>query len=169
VILLGPHPVAFLMLTLSAGGSLPEGYRYPADADRSGDWETFEADVPVPFRADADFNGDGRVDQAWILLRDSGRGWGLFVFLGQEDGEPVVHELDVNTGDSPAQSFGLAVVEPGEYETACGKGYGDCEPEEPEKLTLVRPAIDFFQFESANSFFWWNAKTEAFERTWMSD
>lgn len=46
---------------------------------------------------------------------------------------------------------------------------GDFEPGEPEKLTLVLPGLDFFAFESANSFFWWNAKSNAFERTWMSD
>lgn len=167
--LVGPHRMAFLMLALSTSGSLPEGYRYPTDADRSGDWETFEAEVPVPFRADADFNGDGLADQAWILLRDSGKGWGLFVFLGQHDGEPVVHKLEVDSGDSPAQRFGLDAVEPGQYDTACGKGYWDCEPDEPEKLTLVLPGLDFFAFESANSFFWWNVKSNTFERTWMSD
>ena len=169
MLLLRSYLTAFLLMTLSTSGSLPEGYRYPTDADRSGDWETFESDVPVPFRADADFDGDGRADQAWILLRDSGKGWGLFVFLGQHDGEPIVHKLDEDSGETPAQRFGLDVVEPGEYVTACVKGYGDCEPDEPEQLTLVLPGLDFCAFESANSYFWWNVKSNAFERTWISD
>jgi hypothetical protein len=161
--------MAFLMLTLSTARSLPEGYRYPTDADRSGDWETFQSEIPKPFYAEADFNGDGLPDEAWILLRESGKGWGLFVFLGQRDGEPVVHKLEEDRGGSPAQRFGLDVVEPGRYETACGKGYWDCEPNEPEELSLVLPGLDFFAFESANSFFWWNVKSSAFKRTWMSD
>ncbi len=167
--LLGSHLTAFFMATLSTAPSLPEGYRYPTDADRSGDWETFQSEIPIPFRTEADFNGDGLPDEAWILLRESAKGWGLFVFLGQRDGELVVHKLEEGRGDSPAQRFGLGVVEPGQYETACGKGYWDCKPDEPEKLTLVLPGLDFFAFESANSFFWWNAKSNAFERTWMSD
>ena len=158
-----------LMLTLSIAGSLPQGYRYPTEADRSGDWETFAAEAPTPFRAEADFNGDGLPDQAWILLHESGKGWGLFVFLKQKDGGSVVVKLEEDSGDTAAQRFGLDVVEPGEYDTACGKGYWDCEPDEPEKLRLVLPALDFFAFESANSYFWWSVTSKTFVRTWMSD
>jgi len=45
----------------------------------------------------------------------------------------------------------------------------DCEPDEPEKLRLTMPALDFFAFESANSFFWWDENLQTFIRTWISD
>jgi len=159
----------FVIATFSIGGPLPRGYRYPTEADRTGDWEAFKAEVPTPFRAEADFNGDGLPDEAWILLRATGKGWGLFMFLGTRDGSHKIITLEEDEARTAAQHMGVSVVEPGEYETACGKGYWDCDPDEPEKLSLVLPALDFFAFESANSFFWWDAKSEKFIRTWMSD
>jgi hypothetical protein len=158
-----------LIRTFGIPASLPLGYRYPTEVDRTGDWDTFKAEVPTPYLAEADFNGDGLPDEAWILLRETGKGWGLFVFLGARDGSRRVITLEEDEGRTPAQRMGVSVVESGEYETACGKGYWDCEPDEPEKLNLLLPALDFFAFESANSFFWWDAKSEKFIRTWISD
>ncbi len=65
--------------------------------------------------------------------------------------------------------MGIDLVRPGNYQTACGKGYWDCEKDEPELLTLAGPAIDFFKTESANSFFFFDAATHRFRRVWISD
>ena len=59
------------------------GWRYPNEADYIGDWKDFRKEIPVPFHIQADFNGDGIIDHAWILIRTKSKGWGLFVFLGQ--------------------------------------------------------------------------------------
>jgi hypothetical protein len=160
----------FLALTLALGdASLPSGYRYPTAADRDLDWKEYKAEWPEPFHAQADFNGDGLKDHVWLLLRTSGKGWGLFAFLQRKNGPPDRIKLDEDSGQTPAQRLGIAVVQPGRYPTACGKGYGECSRSEPASLLLTLPAIDFFTFESANSYFWWNAKSRRFERTWMSD
>ncbi|MGH9783386.1 MAG: hypothetical protein ACRD88_04305 [Terriglobia bacterium] len=161
--------VFLVVAALNPATPPPAGFRYPTEADRSLDWKTFEARLPTPFHAQADLNGDGLPDHAWILLRKSGKGWGLFVFIGQKGERPAVLKLEEDNGQTAAQRLGVHIVEPGEYDTACGKGYWDCEPDEPEKLKLVLPAIDFFTFESANSYFWWNAESKKFARTWMSD
>jgi len=47
--------------------------------------------------------------------------------------------------------MGIAKVKPGEYETACGKGYWECGKDEPEKLKTKRDAVEFFKDESASS------------------
>ena len=65
--------------------------------------------------------------------------------------------------------MGINTVKPGEYKTVCGKGYFKCEKGEPEVLKLKRPAIDYFKFQSANSFFFWDDKTGDFKRIWISD
>jgi hypothetical protein len=50
--------------------------------------------------------------------------------------------------------FGIDLVKPGEYKTACGKGYGDyaCAHGEPDVLKLHKPAIDLFYTESSTRF-----------------
>jgi hypothetical protein len=65
--------------------------------------------------------------------------------------------------------MGVAVAPPGDYVTACGKGHWECKPGEPEVLHLDLPGINYYQFESANSIFWWDAKSKLFNRTWISD
>jgi hypothetical protein len=43
------------------------------------------------------------------------------------------------------------------------------EQRSPPTLTLQNPAINFFLYESASSYFWWDTTTSRFRRTWMSD
>jgi len=65
--------------------------------------------------------------------------------------------------------LGISVGKPGTYTMACGKGYWDRENGEPEEVRRDQPAIDFFNFESARSYFLWNASRKEFDRLWMSD
>ena len=63
----------------------------------------------------------------------------------------------------------VAVSPPGDYVTACAKGYWKCEPGEAEVVHLDLPGINYYQFEGTNSIFWWDAKAKLFKRTWISD
>lgn len=65
--------------------------------------------------------------------------------------------------------MGIGLVKPGKFKTACNKGYWGCVPGEPEDLSLTTDAIDYFMFESANSFFFWDSRNNVFKRIWMSD
>jgi hypothetical protein len=65
--------------------------------------------------------------------------------------------------------MGIDTVTTGDYKTACGKGYWECKKSEPEILNLKHVAINYFKFESANSFFYWDDKTGSFKRIWISD
>jgi len=65
--------------------------------------------------------------------------------------------------------MGIRLAGTGTHETACGKGYFDCKPGEPEEVTLPHPAIDYFKEGGVNSFFYWNDAQQAFVRVWMSD
>jgi hypothetical protein len=67
------------------------------------------------------------------------------------------------------EEVGIDIVQPGEYRTACGKGYWKCGEGEPDKLTLDRPAISFFNFERASSFFFFDSATRSFLRIPISD
>ena len=159
------------VLTLSGQATLtpPDGYRLPADADYSGDWQDFRAKPTKPFRVQADFNGDGLQDEAWLLPATSPTGWALFAFLGSKNGQRRVILLDSHAKE-PIQRMGVSLVAPGEHRTLCGMhGYDVCKPGEPALLRLKLPAINFFMFESANSFFWWDSRAGRFQRIWISD
>jgi len=153
--------------TASAQTAPPPGLRFPSEADRSLAWSAFADEVPEPWHATADFDGNGLPDIAWILLSDMGTEWSLCVFLNRNGGQSDVVELD--SGRGPAQFYGIAVAVPDEYLTACGKGYWPCATDEPPQLDLSLPALNFYVFESANAFFWWNSEVSRFEQTWMSD
>ncbi len=84
-------------------------------------------------------------------------------FREEETGTPVLQLLE-EQHDSAPQNHGISLVRPGQYETACGKGYWECGPGEPEVLKLRRPAVEFFKFESASSIFFWDVKTNGFHQ-----
>src|SRR5262245_12041740 len=77
----------------SADDALPWGFRFPTHLDRTDGWHPSVSDVPDPFHVVADFNGDGLQDQAWILIRTSGKGWGLFVFVSRWFRNPIRVEI----------------------------------------------------------------------------
>ena len=148
--------------------SLPLGWRFPNEKDITSDWKDFQKVYPKPYFISADFTNDGFIDEAWILFKTDSSTWGLFVFLKKEN-QSLTFPLYIDSSDQIAQSMGISVIEPGEYKTACGKGYWDCKDDEPPIFTLKYPAIDFFKYESANSVFYWDTQLNAFKRIWMSD
>ncbi len=162
----------FLILCLPGsradGQSPPEGWRFPNKSDYRGNWRRFRKDVPMPYHVRVDLNGDKVIDHAWILIPTSGKGQGLFVFLGQSSGKPRVVQLDYSEDVSP-QTMYLSEIEPRRYGTACGKGYWDCAAGEPAVLRLVRPGIVYAMYESSSSIFYWNAERKEFTRVWISD
>ena len=146
----------------------PNGYRFPDETDYSGDWKEFRAKVPIPFVVRADFNGDAVIDEAWLLPANSGPGWGLFAVLGSSNGTRRFIRLEQDS-KTDVQRFGLSLVDPGQYKTACGKGYWACKRDEPEVLELKSPGFELFMFESASLMFWWDRRSGSFRRTWTSD
>lgn len=167
--------LTYLLLASSANAGdkidLPSGWRFPIEKELS--YES-RKDSPTKYtRVIADFNGDGINDEAFLLKSTKFSGEGLFVRLSNKENVFRWIELDViDWGKKYSNvdlSMGVDIAKPGEYKTACGKGYFECNEDEPKVLKVRRPAIDYFRFESANSFFLWNEKTAIFERIWMSD
>lgn len=144
----------------------PDGWRFPGQSDYSDDWLANRDTYPEPFHVRSDFNGDGSMDDAWIVIPKKGRGGGLCVFLG---GAPDVIWLDRGEMVYKPQMVGIVAVPPGRYVTACGKGYFDCGPGDPEKLDLSLPSFRFIYFGKASILYWWDAGTKSFNTTSMSD
>ena len=152
-----------------ADQKLPEGWRDPSKDEITDDAFKERGKDPNRYLATkADFNGDGIIDTAKMLVNDSKNKMGLFVFISKE-GKFETILLDEIDGKSWVDAMGISVANSGEYKTACGKGYWECEEGVPEVLILKHPAIDYFKFESANSFFVWDDISKSFKRIWMSD
>lgn len=151
---------------------LPDGWRYPTAEELSE--EDGRKDSPTKFaKAVADFNGDEMNDEAVLLKSMKFNGEGLFVRLSDKQNGFRWVKLDViDWGQKYPKvnlSMGISIAKPGEYKTACGKGYFDCEKGEPGVLKLKRLAIDYFKFESANAFFVWDDQSASFKKIWISD
>jgi hypothetical protein len=67
--------------------------------------------------------------------------------------------------------MGIASVKPGTYEYNCIEVGNDCvgRDEGKSKITLRRPALQYFKFESAASAFYWDKQKQTFVRIWISD
>jgi hypothetical protein len=118
-------------------------------------------------RAAGDFDGDGRSDTAELVVSEQHNAVAIRVRLSSLPSEPLVIAED--EGSHTVVGLGIDLVGPGDYKTACGKGYFECGPSDPEVLHLSCNAIDFFRFESANSFLIWQPEAKEFMRIWMSD
>lgn len=144
------------------------GWRVPRQSELADDLGWRKEDPNLYLMGKADFDGDGREDVARLLINDKEDKMGLFVTLSsRKKPEPLL--LEAMDDKQTIEIMGIGIVKPGTYKTACGNGYWPCKNGEPAVLRLKNPAIDFFRFESANSYFVWAKETKQFRRIWMSD
>ena len=156
-----------MSLAVAADIAIPLGWRVPTASELSDDWR--RSDVERYSSVIGDFNGDGLPDKAMLLISEKDGGLGLFAFLATRSGRFQSYKLDVINEGSWIEVMGIALVSPGEFKTACGKGYFRCKNGEPPKLNLRRDAVDYFKSGSANSYFVWDSRAGKFRRYWMSD
>lgn len=148
------------------GVALPDGWRLPTAAEVSDRWRRDDRERFL--LADADLDGDGRLDQARVLFRTNGSAFGVFAFLCHEDG-PVPHLVLHNRELPYFKVVGIRSVAPGLYRTACGKGFIDCYAGEPRELRLAHAAIDYFRNESVTSLFYWSETAQTFKWVAITD
>jgi hypothetical protein len=162
-----------LMVIMACAGqesSLPSEWRLPTDEELAG--EPLRKDSPTRFaRAVADFNADGSPDEALLVKSTRFSGEGLLVRLSCGHGcANWITLATTNWGqyrDVPV-SMGVDVLAPGTHEYKCVDEGGSCQgPLVRPTMTLETPAISYFRFESASSFFYWNDRR--FIRVWTSD
>ncbi len=161
--------ICFCLMALSGfavAQELPPGWRVPTPAETVGDWRHKS---PTGFvKVKGDFDGDGKPDAAQLLINPSSHQFALFVQLSSATSWRLVGApTDIRSLDR----FGIDLVKPGKYKTACGKGYGDyaCAHGEPDTLKLSTSAIDFFYTESSDSIFYWDVSRKEFLEVLMSD
>jgi len=161
--------LAMPLSCFSEESSLPEGWRLPLPSETTTEqgWRSESPDRYLT--TSADFNGDGIIDKAMLLVRKEGAGLGLFAFVSQKDRSAKSYLLDEIQNPEYIRVMGVSIAQPGKYKTACGKGYFECQDGEENEIVLRYPAIDYFKEESANSFYCWDENKKNFKRIWMSD
>ncbi|HEY3347056.1 MAG TPA: hypothetical protein VGK71_05480 [Nitrospirota bacterium] len=132
---------------------LPSGWRLPGEQDFYDDWERYSNLYPEPYHITADFDSDGLPDEAWILLRSRGSGWGLFVFMGG-GGKP---KQLIESVFPDAQFLAIRVANPGLYKVSReGGGVAN--------LVLVSKAINLFEYQGDNIIFYWDGAIDGFKK-----
>jgi hypothetical protein len=144
---------------------LPKGWRVPAASLTRQD---FRRKDPSHFlTVIGDFDGDGVKDRAVLLVTEKSTQMAFFVCLSTPNGCNW-HRLEVMEIEF-LDVMGIAKVPSGKYETACGKGYWECEKDEPKLLVTKRAAIEFLKDESASSVYVYDPKKRAFKAIATSD
>jgi GH18 family chitinase len=165
---MNPRKVALLLLglaTVCSAQQLPAGWTKPP-AKLIG--QDFRQKDPNHFSVvKGDFNGDGVQDKALLLVNQRTQKMGFFVCLTTPTG-CAWHRLEV-MDIAFLDVMGIAKVKPGQYETACGKGYWECGKDEPKKLKTKRDAVEFFKDESASSVYVYNSIKNKFISVATSD
>lgn len=158
----------------SIGEGLVKDYRLPISSDMKYDWKKKEGypyktkdssgKYKAPYWTKGDFNGDNKIDYAYILISRKNNEKQLITFLSSDN-----NYVAIILGDSHIYEMGIATQEPGVLLTASGKGYRPPTHEDPPQVDIKTHAIAYFMFESAASIFIWDKTSKSFKRHWVSD
>jgi len=105
-----------------------------------------------------DFDGDGKPDEARLMVRGDGKAYALLVKLAAHDA-PI--KLDEFPNMKKLPSIGIKRVAPAEYPTACARGI-DCAEDEPRYIRVTHDAIDYFDHDVADRYYYWSDVRHAF-------
>lgn len=173
-----------LSLIFSLGTTVPSVKDWISSSDQlfKGKWR--ESSRVRFLSCEADFNGDGVMDTAYIMQPVTGPGIGIFVSLSDRKGENSVVCIYTSERDEPTagkkyadrinawfrMNWGIRVAPAGRHKTACGKGYFDCRKGEPKEINMENQGIDFFHHDAGgNKFFYWDKNLGKFVSQQMSD
>jgi hypothetical protein len=112
-----------------------------------------------------DFDGDGKPDEARLMVRGDGKAFALFVKLAARD---AAQKLDEFPDVSKLPALGIKRVTPATYPTACARGL-DCAEDEPRYIIVKHDAIDYFRQDQANRYYYWNDSRHAFAQVGIND
>jgi hypothetical protein len=143
--------------------SPPDGWRAPDPDETAEEWRDLHDDRALVARGD--FDGDGAPDEARLVVREDGSGAGLVAYVSGTAAVRVLAQLPAGS----LRGVGVLVVRPGRYDTVCGTGAVECEPDDPTSVTLAHDAVEFFRPGGTSVFFYWDPARRAFQPVWVSD
>jgi hypothetical protein len=157
--------LALVAAAFSSAQTFPPGWRKPSGNHISAEWRKKS---PTRFlTADGDFDGDGKLDFAQLLISTASMRCALFVRLSTENhdwGEPIWRS------DRPGcEHFGIQIARPGKRETLCSSDPSSCGPNDPVSLTLTTDGIVFVSQGTASTIAYWDKAVKKFRWAPLSD
>lgn len=150
-------------------GGTPSGWRPATRDDVQAQLAQLALDAESTPPADqaqevrGDFDGDGRIDRAALLVNNKAKSFALFVL---RSGRPPLR-LTPDKSLSALWNTGLKIAPPGHYATACSRGAGAADEPCTPAIDARYPAIEFETYESSVQIFAWMG--EGFEGQWLAD
>jgi hypothetical protein len=158
--------VAWVILTGSAEGARPafgagaSGWRLPSAAELRSAWRLGPKGNYAAVRAD--FDGDGKPDEARLMVSSDGLKVAVVAELSQLGTKVVV------TIPGALEPLGIAPLAPGHYATICGQNH-DCEGDEIPELVLPWTGIDVFKDLDLDSVFYLTPGDTNFRQGWFTE
>ncbi|WP_346836593.1 hypothetical protein [Microbulbifer sp. SAOS-129_SWC] len=160
--------------------NLPDGWRLPSEKELSGEerdnaHNSYSSGSRFS-KAEGDFNSDGVLDFAYILVSTKFNGDGLFIYLSTPYGYKWIAleegNLDKAYPDKgyvySTPAMGIGALSPTTFRSYVENAW----PENnvfPEEADFSSSALDYFKFESAGSLYFWSKSNKKFVRFWYSD
>ena len=162
----GTYTLFLVLVAISAcGQDLPAGWRRPSGKDVSVEWRKKS---PTRFlKVDGDFDGDGNLDFAGVLISTSSKRCALFVRLSTDNhnwGEPIWQSDMPGCGH-----FGIDIVRPGKHNTLCSSDPSSCDPKTPTSVILTSDGIAFSSYGTGSSLAYWDRVAKKFQWVPLSD
>ncbi len=162
----------FMLLSMPiAASAFPDGWRLPTDKELI--TEPPRDDSPLKYaRVESDFNGDGKMDYAYLLKSTQYPGEGLMVRLSTLSG----YEWQLLDRVEWSEEFSTAglkmrinLAQPGGYKTACSFGYWQCGEDEPAVLKLKGSGIYQIRFDGVVAIWFWDMQYQRFKKVWLGN
>ena len=154
--------VIFLASPVYASGpTLPKQYRIPTNEELSAEWRKGDPDECAKLAAD--FNGDGLVDGAFLVVDKNHKKLVLMVVLINKNLSETW--LEIQAMDYAALKYqGIALVEP----STVSVYKGDATDETKHSMTLKLNSIKSFSPEGPSSIFTWDSSKMQFQQHWLT-
>jgi hypothetical protein len=151
-----------IVSTAFAGGPvLPDGYRIPNKKELSLVFR--ESDRYRFSMAVGDFNGDGLVDGALLAISPNQKELVLYAFLCTKD-DQLFKWFKLESLDYKSIRYtGVRYIKPQSI-----KYYPNTKNATKMEMNLKNDSFELFQFEGSSSVFYYNSRSDAFERIWIS-
>lgn len=148
--------VAVLSLVSGAALAADGGWRIASlrDVERAPDFAARSKDPGGYMSVRADFDGDGRDDEAGFFVSGDEKAYAVFIGV---PGHPMRHKVaEGPIADLPR--LGLSLGKAGTFQTACGKGYGAAKDCATKSFVAAHPTLNLFTFESGARVVYWDGK-----------
>jgi hypothetical protein len=154
----------FLLMTnsvYSSGPTLPKQYRMPTEEELSAEWRKGDANKYATVAAD--FNGDGLVDGAFLVVDEKHKKLVLMVVLINKDFSETWLKLQ-NMDLAALKYQGIALIKP----SIVTVYKGEANENSKQAKTLKFNSIKSFSSEGPSSVFFWDLSKYQFKQLWLT-